>query len=96
MHLPLIVVYIYKEAIPWNTGNKTVSHLGITRLNTMQTLTMLCLKDIDSVERQELQSKKSKSDTAGTCPFHLLKLQSESALTEKINKLGVEQWRQIM
>lgn len=42
----------------WNTGNKIESHLGGTRLNTMQTLIMLCSKDKNAAfKRNELQRK---------------------------------------
>lgn len=51
---------------PWNTGNKIESHLGITRLNTMQTLIMLCLKDKESIWEEGVTEQKPKSRAAGT------------------------------
>lgn len=46
------------ETIPWNTGNKIESHLGITRLNTRQTLIMLCSKD----KRKHLKGRNHRAE----------------------------------
>lgn len=65
------------ETIPWDTGNKIESHLGITRLNTMQTLIMLCLKDNDSIWEVRVTEQKAQEQYCWHMPLSFFPYSSD-------------------
>lgn len=73
---------------PWNTGNKIDSHLGRTkRLNTMQTLIMLCFRcQRASWEVGVTEPKSLRAEPLAPPPPHFLYWKWSAPHSEKINK----------
>lgn len=73
---------------PWNTGNKIDSHLGRTkRLNTMQTLIMLCFRcQRASWEVGVTEPKSLRAEPLAPPPPHFLYWKWSAPHSKKINK----------
>lgn len=73
---------------PWNTGNKIDSHLGRTkRLNTMQTLIMLCFRcQRASWEVGVTEPKSLRAEPPAPPPPHFLYWKWSAPHSKKMNK----------